>query len=136
MGAMLGASAGAAGPLAASLGTSTAMPTIAMPASVMPLSQQIAGMAQPALTAPTLGGEQKLPSLGVDLSMPSGSQGPGLLEQLGSGLAGAGQSFGAVKKALQPQSQPMQMMQLSQGRQPVQLQGTDLLSLLRGMGGY
>lgn len=120
---------------APALGVDTALSAGAMPASVMPLSQQIAGMSMPALQTPTVGGEVKLPSLGVDTSVAPKQEGPGLLAQLGSGLQGAGDAYKNVTKGLQ-QQKPMEMMQLGGFRGPVQLQQSDLLSLLRNMGGY
>jgi len=136
MGAILGASGGAVAPLAQSLGVSKALPSMGVPSSIMPLSQQIAGMTQPALSAPMLGGEQKTPSLGVDLSMLTGPQGPSIFEQLGSSISNAGKAYGDTRKLLQPQTQPMQMMQLSAPRQTGPLQSSDLLALLRNLGGY
>lgn len=134
MASLLSSAAPALTATAPSLGVNTAMSAGAMPASVMPLSQQIAGISMPALQTPTLGGEAKLPSLGVDTSV-APSQGPGLLAQLGSGLQNAGDAYKTVTKGLQ-QQKPMEMMKLGGFREPVQLQQSDLLSLLRTMGGY
>lgn len=52
-----------------------------------------------------------------------------------SGLQGAGDAYKNVTKNLQ-QQKPMEMMQLAPMRQTGPLQQVDLLSLLRGMGGY
>lgn len=133
MASLLSSAAPALTAAAPSLGVNTAMSAGAMPASVMPLSQQIAGMSMPALQSPTLGGTPRLPSLGVDTSL--STQGPGLFSQLSSGLQGAGDAYKSVSKNLQ-QQKPMEMMQLAPMRQTGLLQQVDLLALLREMGGY
>jgi len=133
---MAGIFGGSAEPVSgASLGIDTSMPTMGMPTSVMPLSQQIAGMAQPALSTPTLGGEQRLPSLGVDTSMPTGPQGPGFFSQLGSGLENAAQSFKDVSALMGPTAPPMQFNKLMPARPQVQLQQANLMDFLSMLGG-
>lgn len=134
MGSILGSSGDMLAPLTQSLGVSTAMPTMGVPSSVTPISQQIAAMSQPSLSMPAFGGEQKLPSLGVDLSMPTSIETPGLFSQLGSGLSNINEKLGAIEK-YQPKTEPMQMMQLAPMRQAGPLQSNDLLALLRNLGG-
>lgn len=115
---------------------SSAMPTMAMPASVMPLSQQIAAMPQPNLTVPQLGGPTTMPSLGVDTTMPTiqapqmgQAGGPNLLQQLASGLASFAPQQG------QSQSAPMQWSPMNASRPAVQLPQVDLLAYLNSIGG-
>lgn len=62
------------------------------------------------------------------------SQQPGLFDKLGTGL----EKFGEYNKAfgeLMPKQQQLQPLQFMQSRQPIQLQSTDLLALLRNLGG-
>jgi len=134
MASLIGSAASAAPLVGAGLGVDTAMPMINTPASVTPLSQQIAGIQQPLLTTPTLGGETQMPSLGVDLSMPVQApeiKGPSFMDSLGTNLQGLAQIANQSGKPTQPRMQsiittPMQQYGVQQG---------DLLALLRNLGG-
>ena len=133
IGGLFGSGAGAA-TAAPTLGVATSMPQIAIPSSVLPLSQQIGNMQQPLLTNPMSAIKQG-PSLGVDTSIAK----PELVQTTESNPIFSDSTRALLSvvntNAQQNLKNAMPWMQLAARQQPAQIQQTDLMSILKNLGG-